>query len=160
MVLHCGRSRALTRRAGQHDQGKVSGMVAGENLAVVGQEGEVTLQGPAMGLSVLGAPEVPQGLLAGFGAEFLPAQLLGLPGGVPPLNQGAVPLQFRGGPAEIRGELEGQPLHRHDGQAQPAAVEQKHGQLAIPIPRLAQAVEGGPGPNHQAGSEGGRFCWH
>ena len=54
----------------------------------------------------------------------------------------------------------GQPLHGHDAQAQPAAIEQQDGQLAAPLPRLPQAVEGVDGKGNLARSEGGWLGWH
>ena len=128
--------------AGQHHQGDWFGARRFHPGPIVGQQGEVAIQGPAVVASLLGAPVAQQGLLERLPAKLLPAELLRQGGPQAGIGQAAKAHQLRRRPTGIGGQDAPKLLHRHLLKAQPAALEQQHRQVPMPTKPLLGLQQG------------------
>jgi hypothetical protein len=101
-------------------------------MAIVRQDVQIALQGPAVGPSLLGLPKTLKGQMKSLRAKLQPALLLGLMGWASRFHQFAVADQLRGRPAEIGWKLESQSFYRDNRETQPTTIEKQHGKICSP----------------------------
>jgi len=116
----------------EHHQRQKAQRGSGEHLAVVLQKLQVSRQSPAVVALLLALPVALQGLLAGLGTKFLPADQLRLPGIIPLLLQLSKANQLGGIGTAVGGQPLPQPLNRHRLQPQPGPIPEHHRQAAAP----------------------------
>ena len=120
------------RCSGQHQQRQGAVPLAMKVQAVLLNQGEVALQGPALVAALLSSPEPLQCFATGVAAELVPTLLLGLPSLQACRQELAIASQFGRITTGIGGKPVGQLIDANTVQAQPAAIEQQHRQSAMP----------------------------
>jgi hypothetical protein len=123
---------------GQHQERHRTRPLLVPALAVFGPQTQVTLERPAAVAPFLRQPETSLGFVAGFGPEFLPAKLLGLPALQASGAMVPVARQLGGFAAAVGGEVGGQAAQAEHGKAQPTAIKHHDRSAIAPFPSLLQ----------------------